>query len=185
VNGGKVINSIDRITAAEFGRIIEGKINLSDYDKLKHIDYDEYVIENVKPLTHEMIKSGKKSNFWKSVKATLAGETTAGVIGGEIINLLKRFIPFGEVIDATADRIGSELKSKRTKPVMRIQKKPWYKSKTINSIIAVLVLLAVQVFGIDIVEADLQAVVVAVGTAISSVIAIWGRITAKQEIGGD
>jgi len=68
---------------------------------------------------------------------------------------------------------------------MRIQKKPWYKSKTINSIIAVLVLLAVQVFGIDIVEADLQAVVVAVGTAISSVIAIWGRITAKQEIGGD
>lgn len=68
---------------------------------------------------------------------------------------------------------------------MRIQKKPWYKSKTINSIIAVLVLLAVQVFGIDIVEADLQAVVVAVGTAIASVIAIWGRITAKQEIGGD
>jgi hypothetical protein len=66
---------------------------------------------------------------------------------------------------------------------MKNKKKPWYKSKTINSIIAVLALLAVQVFDIDIVAADLQATIVAVGTAVASVVALYGRIVADKEIG--
>jgi hypothetical protein len=49
----------------------------------------------------------------------------------------------------------------------------------------VLALLAVQVFDIDIVAADLQAVVVAIGMAVSAVVALYGRITATQEIGKD
>jgi len=68
---------------------------------------------------------------------------------------------------------------------MKYKKKPWYKSKTINSISAVLALLAVQVFDIEIVAADLQAVVVAIGMAVSAVVALYGRITATQEIGKD
>jgi uncharacterized membrane protein YiaA len=100
--------------------------------------------------------------------------------------VVKRVIPFGEVIDATADRVGNLFKSKRTKnTIMQNTEKPWYKSKTINSIIAVLALLAVQVFDIDIVAADLQAVVVAIGMAVSAVVALYGRITATQEIGKD
>jgi len=47
----------------------------------------------------------------------------------------------------------------------------------------VLALLAVQVFDIDIVAADLQATIVAVGTAVASVVALYGRIVADKEIG--
>ena len=177
-------NNIPNITTEEFNRIIAGKINVSILEKIPDVDLNATDLRQVKPLTHEMITSDKKSNFWKAVKATLAGETTVGIIGREVKNVVKRVIPFGEVIDATADRVGNLFKSKRTKnTIMKNKKKPWYKSKTINSIIAVLALLAVQVFDIDIVAADLQATIVAVGTAVASVVALYGRIVADKEIG--
>ena len=176
-------NNIPNITTEEFNRIIAGKINVSILEKIPDVDLNATDLRQVKPLTHEMITSDKKSNFWKAVKATLAGETTVGIIGREVKNILKRFIPFGGALDAVTDRIGTQFKTKRKNTIMKNKKKPWYKSKTINSIIAVLALLAVQVFDIDIVAADLQATIVAVGTAVASVVALYGRIVADKEIG--
>jgi len=178
-------DDIPNITTEEFNRIIAGKINVSILEKIPDVDLNATDLRQLKPLTHEMITSDKKSNFWKAVKATLAGETTVGIIGREVKNVVKRVIPFGEVIDATADRVGNLFKSKRTKNTImqNTEKKPWYRSTTMNSILSFIALLAVQVFDIDIVAADLQAVVVAIGMAVSAVVALYGRITATQEIG--
>lgn len=60
--------------------------------------------------------------------------------------------------------------------------KPWYKSVTIQSIIVIIVIVANSFFGIDIVEADLQQTLEAVGVAIASVLALWGRFRAKTKI---
>ena len=153
-------------------------------------------------ITSEKVKGGDKGMVYYAVQKdsrlerifdtaldTLAGKNKEGRGLGKVKDAITWIVPALAPIDKLTDEIGDYIKSKRTKNIMQNpmqkSKKPWYRSTTINSILSFITLLIVQVFDIEIVAADLQAVLVAVGMAISSVVALWGRITATQEIGSD
>jgi hypothetical protein len=153
-------------------------------------------------ITSEKVKGGDKGMVYYAVQKdsrlerifdtaldTLAGKNKEGRGLGKVKDAITWIVPALAPIDKLTDEIGDYIKSKRTNTIMenptQKSKKPWYRSTTINSILSFITLLIVQVFDIEIVAADLQAVLVAVGMAISSVVALWGRITATQEIGSD
>ena len=153
-------------------------------------------------ITSEKVKGGDKGMVYYAVQKdsrlerifdaaldTLAGKNKEGRGLGKVKDAITWIVPALAPIDKLTDEIGDYIKSKRTNTIMenptQKSKKPWYRSTTINSILSFITLLIVQVFDINIVAADLQAVLVAVGMAISSVVALWGRITATQEIGSD
>ena len=153
-------------------------------------------------ITSEKVKGGDKGMVYYAVQKdsrleqifdtaldTIAGKNKAGKDLGKVKDVVTWIVPALAPVDKITDEIGDYIKSKRTNTIMenptQKSKKPWYRSTTINSILSFITLLIVQVFDIDIVAADLQAVLVAVGMAISSVVALWGRITATQEIGSD
>jgi len=153
-------------------------------------------------ITSEKVKGGDKGMVYYAVQKdsrleqifdtaldTIAGKNKAGKDLGKVKDVVTWIVPALAPVDKITDEIGDYIKSKRTNTIMenpmQKSKKPWYRSTTINSILSFITLLIVQVFDIEIVAADLQAVLVAVGMAISSVVALWGRITATQEIGSD
>ena len=140
--------------------------------------------ENKGVAYYAVDKDSRLERIFDTVLDIIAGKNKAGKGLGKVKDAVTWIMPALMPIDKITDEIGDFIKSKRTKnTIMKYKKKPWYKSKTINSIIAVLALLAVQVFDIDIVAADLQATIVAVGTAVASVVALYGRIVADKEIG--
>ena len=154
-------------------------------------------------ITSEKVKGGDKGMVYYAVQKdsrleqifdtaldTIAGKNKAGKDLGKVKDVVTWIVPALAPVDKITDEIRDYIKSKRKNTIMKNPtqknpKKPWYKSKTVNSILTVLALLAVQVFGIDIVAADLQAVLVSVGTGVAALVALWGRITATQEIGSD
>ena len=153
-------------------------------------------------ITSEKVKGGDKGMVYYAVQKdsrleqifdtaldTIAGKNKAGKDLGKVKDVVTWIVPALAPVDKLTDEIGDYIKSKRTNTIMenptQKSKKPWYRSTTINSILSFITLLIVQVFDIDIVAADLQAVVVAIGMAVSAVVALYGRITATQEIGKD
>jgi uncharacterized protein (DUF697 family) len=64
--------------------------------------------------------------------------------------------------------------------------KPWWLSKTIVAVLAILLVQLFAVFGLTLTEGDAQSLVESVRsvvTGVLAVVAIWGRVTAKQKIG--
>jgi len=178
-------NNIPNITTEEFNRIIAGKINVSILEKIPDVDLNATDLRQLKPLTHEMIRSDKKSNFWKAVKATLAGETTVGIIGREVKNVVKRVIPFGEVIDATADRVGNLFKSKRTKNTIMEKENiltkilRYLRQPSTRTGLAVVVTLITGWFGFDLNPDIFLNSVIGIVTGLSG---IYAGIRAVQEM---
>jgi len=145
--------------------------------------------ENKGVAYYAVDKDSRLERIFDTVLDIIAGKNKAGKGLGKVKDAVTWIVPALAPIDKLTDEIGDYIKSKRTNTIMenptQKSKKPWYRSTTINSILSFITLLIVQVFDIEIVAADLQAVLVAVGMAISSVVALWGRITATQEIGSD
>ena len=64
--------------------------------------------------------------------------------------------------------------------------KPWWLSKTILAAVAILIVSLFGRFGVTLANSDAEALVEAVRavvTGVLAIIAIWGRVTAKQKIG--
>ena len=64
--------------------------------------------------------------------------------------------------------------------------KPWWLSKTILAALAILIVSLFGRFGVTLANSDAEALVEAVRavvTGVLAIIAIWGRVTAKQKIG--
>jgi len=163
---------------------VSGPINL-----VSDLDGKNAKGENKGMLYYAVQKDSRLERIFDTALDTLAGKNKEGRGLGKVKDAITWIVPALAPIDKLTDEIGDYIKSKRTNTIMenptQKSKKPWYRSTTINSILSFITLLIVQVFDIDIVAADLQAVLVAVGMAISSVVALWGRITATQEIGSD
>ena len=143
--------------------------------------------ENKGVAYYAVDKDSRLERIFDTVLDIIAGKNKAGKGLGKVKDAVTWIMPALMPIDKITDEIGDFIKSKRTKnTIMKYKKKkPWYRSTTMNSILSFIALLAVQVFDIEIVAADLQAVVVAIGMAVSAVVALYGRITATQEIGSD
>ena len=145
--------------------------------------------ENKGVAYYAVDKDSRLERIFDTVLDIIAGKNKAGKGLGKVKDAVTWIVPALAPIDKLTDEIGDYIKSKRTNTIMenptQKSKKPWYRSTTINSILSFITLLIVQVFDIDIVAADLQAVVVAIGMAVSAVVALYGRITATQEIGKD
>jgi len=163
---------------------VSGPINL-----VSDLDGKNAKGENKGMLYYAVQKDSRLERVIDAALDTLAGKNKEGRGLGKVKDAITWIVPALAPIDKLTDEIGDYIKSKRTNTIMenpmQKSKKPWYRSTTINSILSFITLLIVQVFDIEIVAADLQAVLVAVGMAISSVVALWGRITATQEIGSD
>lgn len=111
-------------------KIEVGRLNATDIDSLitdennNGIDDSiEHKVKGFKPWTYQIVKSKKKSNFWKAIRATIAGETTFGIIGREIKNIGKHFIPGGHLIDGVTDKIGDSLKTEERKMFDKVFKR--------------------------------------------------------------
>lgn len=90
------------------------------------------------------------------------------------------FLPWGKQVSNLTELATDIIKHEQIKDVM--ETKPWYKSKTVQSILVIITLVSTQFFGLEITEAELQETVTAVGVAIASVVALYGRITAKHKL---
>ena len=142
--------------------------------------------ENKGVAYYAVDKDSRLERIFDTVLDIIAGKNKAGKGLGKVKDAVTWIMPELMPIDKITDEIGDFIKSKRTNTIMKnTEKKPWYRSTTVKSILSFITLLIVQVFDIDIVAADLQAVVVAIGMAVSAVVALYGRITATQEIGKD
>lgn len=115
---------------------------LDQYVKPKGIEATEYL--KGKKIS-DFTKNKPGSRFWKSLKLTLAGQTTVGLIGREIKNVVKHFVPFGKYADAALDQIGDSLKPKTTNTM----DKPKLLSKTVWSAIIIALTALLQAFGVD------------------------------------
>lgn len=126
----------------------------------------------------------RSNNFMSRVVRFLLAENEAGRQASVIKDFALIFLPFGQQVHTVADFIVAKIKQNQTKvnKMPESENKPWYKSKTINAAIVVIVIVATNFFGIEITEAELQDTVSAIASAVAGVVAIWGRISAKQAI---
>lgn len=162
-------------------KIDDVKISKTTYEELVDADRNgindvfERKLTKAKPITADMIRADKKHQFWKAIKATLAGETTVGVIGREVKNVVKRFIPFGTAIDGVADEIGNLFKSKRKNTIMNKKKKENPQPSTMKGVAIVVALLALIGVNLDPVAVGtaVSGIITGVGLLVPGVIALW------------
>lgn len=122
------------------------------------------------------------SSFWDRLRAFFSASNKAGRGAKAIKDFALLFTPYGKQIETVSEFITERfIKPEQTDKAMNDSKK-WYKSATVNSIIVIIVLGASHFFDVQITEAELQTTIEAVGMALASVVALWGRIRADKKI---
>jgi peptidoglycan/LPS O-acetylase OafA/YrhL len=67
-------------------------------------------------------------------------------------------------------------------PIAQADPKPWWRSRTILAALAIVTAQALALLGISVDAGQLTEILLAAGTAIAGLIAIWGRARAEQPI---